>query len=75
MCVLLKLDYAKIGGFNLFFSKVIEEKPSGGVGLTPPPPSLVKEGLMILELLELCHQNATIIPQNLCFKQEIKKLD
>ena len=27
MCVLLKLHYAKFGASNLFFSKVIEEKP------------------------------------------------
>ena len=30
MCILLKLDYARFGVFNLFFSKVIEEKPLGG---------------------------------------------
>ena len=36
MCMLLKLDYAKFGVSNLFLSKVIEEKPSGGgVGSTP----------------------------------------
>ena len=29
MCILLKLDYAKFGVSNLFFSKVIEEKPLG----------------------------------------------
>ena len=27
MCILLKLDYAKFGVSNLFFSQVIEEKP------------------------------------------------
>ena len=37
-----KLHYAKFGVCNLFFSKVIEEKPLG-VGSTPPP--LVQEGL------------------------------
>ena len=35
MCILLKLDYAKLGVSKLFFSKVIEEKPLGGVGSTP----------------------------------------
>ena len=30
MCILLKLDYAKFGVSNLFFSKVIEEKHLGG---------------------------------------------
>ena len=34
MCILLKLDYAKFGVSNLFFSKVIEEKLLG-VGSTP----------------------------------------
>ena len=43
MCILLKLDYAKFGVSNLFFSKVIEEKPLGG-GLDPP---LVKERLKL----------------------------
>ena len=40
MCILLKLNYAKFGVSNLFFSKDIEEKPLGGV-------PLVKEGLNI----------------------------
>ena len=30
MCILLKLDYAKLGVSNLSFSNVIEEKPLGG---------------------------------------------
>ena len=30
MCILLKLNYAKFGVSNLFFSKGIEEKPLGG---------------------------------------------
>ena len=30
MYILLKLDYAKFGVSNLFFSKVFEEKPLGG---------------------------------------------
>ena len=48
MCILLKLDYAKFGVSNLFFSKVIEEKPLfGGVGSISPP--LVKKGLKKLE--------------------------
>ena len=34
MCILLKLNCAKFGVSNLFFSKVIEEKPLG-VGSTP----------------------------------------
>ena len=45
MCILLKLDYAKFGASNLFFSKVIEEKPLGGGGLARPSSPLVKEGL------------------------------
>ena len=40
MCILLKLNYAKFGVSNLFFSEVIEEEP-WGVGSTP----LVQEGL------------------------------
>ena len=48
MCILSKLDCAKLGVSNLFLSKVIEEKPfffflGGGVGSIP----LVKEGLSI----------------------------
>ena len=39
MCILFKLHYAKFGVSNLFFSKVIKEKPLGG-RLEPP---LVKE--------------------------------
>ena len=38
MCILLKFESAKFGVFDVFFSKVIEEKPLGGVGLTSPPP-------------------------------------
>ena len=41
MCILLKLDCAKFGVCNLFFKKVIEEKPLGG-WLDPPPPLLSK---------------------------------
>ena len=37
MCILLKLHYAKFGVSNLFFSKVIEEKPLGGRLYTPTP--------------------------------------
>ena len=44
MCILLKLHYAKFGVSNLFFSKVIKEKPLV-VGSNPPPSPLVKEGL------------------------------
>ena len=43
MCILLKLHYAKFGVSNLFFSKVIEEKP---LGARLDPPSLVQEGLI-----------------------------
>ena len=43
MCILLKLNYAKIGVSNLFLSKGIEEKPLGG-WLGPPTP-LGQEGL------------------------------
>ena len=32
MCILLKLNDAKFGVCNLFFSKVIEEKPLGQEG-------------------------------------------
>ena len=35
MCRLFKLDYAKFGVSNLFFSKVIEEKPMGGLARPP----------------------------------------
>ena len=35
MCILLKFNYAKFGVPNLFFSKVIEEKPLGGLLDTP----------------------------------------
>ena len=38
MCILLKSDYAKFGVSNLFFSKVIEEKPLMGRFAAPPPP-------------------------------------
>ena len=41
MCLLLKLSYANFGVFNLFFSKVIEEK-SLGSRLDPPPPPFSK---------------------------------
>ena len=41
MCILLKLDYTKFGVSNLFFSKVIDEKPLGG-----RPDPLGKGGLM-----------------------------
>ena len=36
MCILFKLNYAKFGVSNFFFSKVMEEKPLG-VGSTPLP--------------------------------------
>ena len=36
MCILLKFDYGKFGVSDLCLSKVIEEKPSEGVGLIPP---------------------------------------
>ena len=42
MCILLKLDYAKFGVFNLFFTKVIEEKPMGGGGGSARPLPLGK---------------------------------
>ena len=41
MYILLKLDYAKFGVSNLFFSKVIEEN-LWGVGSTPPGKGRVK---------------------------------
>ena len=36
MCILLNLNYAKFGVSNLFFSKVMEEKPLGGRLDSPP---------------------------------------
>ena len=36
MSILLKLNYAKFGVSNLFFSNVMEEKPLGD-RLDPPP--------------------------------------
>ena len=33
MCILLKLDDAKFGVSDLFFSNVIEEKSLGGLGV------------------------------------------
>ena len=50
MCILLKLDYGKFCVSNLFFSKVMEEKPFGGSARLPP---LVKEGLKELIFLAL----------------------
>ena len=47
MCILLKLNYAKFGVSNLFFSKFIEDKPLGG-RLYPDP--LVKERLIVFGL-------------------------
>ena len=44
MCILLKLHYAKFDVSILFSSKVIGEKPLGGVGSTPN--ALAKERLM-----------------------------
>ena len=35
MCILLKLDYVKFGVSNLFFSKVIKEKPLRGSARHP----------------------------------------
>ena len=49
MCILLKLDYAKFGVSNLFFSKVIDEKPLGESARPLPPPlgkGKVKTSLM-----------------------------
>ena len=49
MCILLKFDAAQFGVSDLFLSKVIKEKPLGGGGGWPRPPSpLVKEELMSL---------------------------
>ena len=45
MCTLLKFRHAKFGVYSLLFSNVIEENPFG-VRLDPPPPPLVKEGLV-----------------------------
>ena len=47
MCILLKLDYAKFGVSNLFFSNVIEET-FGGL-LDSPPPPLEQEGLNFIQ--------------------------
>ena len=47
-CILLNLDYAKFGVSNVFFSKVIEEKPLEVCST----PLVLKEGLMsIMKLL------------------------
>ena len=48
MCILLKFDSAKFGVSNVFFSKVIEEKPLG-VGSIPLP--LVNDGLKANKIL------------------------
>ena len=53
MCILLELDYAGFGVSNLFFSKVIEEKPFGST-------TLVKEGLRVWKnknFVSECQQN------------------
>ena len=46
MCILLKSHYAKFDVSRLFCSNVIEEKTFGGSARAPPPPLLVKEGLI-----------------------------
>ena len=46
MCIFLKFDYTKFGVSNLFFRKVIEENLWRGRLDSPPPPQLVKEGLI-----------------------------
>ena len=52
MCILLKFDFGKFGVSNIYFSKVIEEKPLGLDSIPlPPPPPLVKEGLKAYKLL------------------------
>ena len=50
MCMLLKLDYAKFGVSNLYFSKVIKENLWGG-GSPPPPPQ--KKGLIVISFVRL----------------------
>ena len=47
MCMLLKLQYAKLDVSRLFCSKVIEGKPLGGGSRAP----LVKEGLSTAQAL------------------------
>ena len=47
MCILLSWIVQSL--MFLTFSKVVEEKPFGGVGSTPPPPPPVKEGLRRLK--------------------------
>ena len=53
MCILLKLDYAKFGVSNLFYSKVIEEKPFGG-RLDPPDPPPLDKGRVNIKGFMLC---------------------
>ena len=45
MCILSKLNYANFGVSNLFFSKVMEEKPLGSAR-----PPLGQEGLTLFRL-------------------------
>ena len=46
---ILTLDYVKFGVSNLFFSRVIEEKPLGDQ-IDPPPP-LAKVGLKLYTVI------------------------
>ena len=63
MCILLKFDYAKFGVSNLFFSKVIEEKPLEGR-------FLVKERLTLISF----EMNAKTTHQIVIKPQRHKKL-
>ena len=64
MCMLLKLDYAKFGVSNLFFSKVIKEKPLGG----STPLTLVKEGLRCLPTRSL-RGPESLMKRNIMFER------
>ena len=58
MCILSKLHYAKFCGSNLFFSKVIEEKPLGGSARPP----LCTGGVRIQDFLQEPQQNQRLPP-------------
>ena len=55
MCILLKFDYAKFGVSNLYFSKVIKERPLGA----QLDPHLVKKGLIKRISISICTTTAT----------------
>ena len=73
--MILKLNYAKFGDPNSFFSNVTEEKSLGG-RLDPPPPPLVKEGLILVKIDPITNfQPKDIIKLLLCHTQSHKQSD